>query len=78
MDAVLGIDIAKAKFDVALQGSDGRVRRKSCANTPAGFRELEAWLRCSQAVRATYKTRRARRHDEILKWGHGEPSIPHF
>ena len=45
MDAVLGIDIAKAKFDVALQGPDGRVRRKSCANTPAGFRELEAWLR---------------------------------
>jgi transposase len=45
MDAVLGIDIAKAKCDVALQAPDGRVRRKSCANTPAGFRELEAWLR---------------------------------
>ena len=45
MDAVLGIDIAKAKFDVALQGPDGRVRRKSCANTPTGFRELDAWLR---------------------------------
>lgn len=45
MHAVLGIDIAKAKFDVALQAPDGRVRRKSCANTPAGFRELEAWLR---------------------------------
>lgn len=44
MDAVLGIDIAKAKFDVALQGPDGRVRRKNCANTPAGFRELDAWL----------------------------------
>ena len=44
MDAVLGIDIAKAKFDVALQGSDGRVRRKSCANTPAGFAELTRWL----------------------------------
>jgi transposase len=45
MDAVLGIDIAKAKFDVALQYPDGRVRRKSCANTPAGFRDLDAWLR---------------------------------
>lgn len=44
MDTVLGIDIAKAKFDVALQSPDGRVRRKSCANTPAGFRDLEAWL----------------------------------
>lgn len=45
MDAVLGIDIAKAKFDVALQEPDGRVRRKSCANNPAGFRDLDAWLR---------------------------------
>lgn len=44
MDAVLGIDIAKAKFDVALERSDGRVWRKSCVNTPAGFRELDAWL----------------------------------
>jgi transposase len=45
MDAVLGIDIAKAKFEVALQWPDGRVRRKSCPNTPAGFRELDGWLR---------------------------------
>lgn len=51
MDAVLGIDMAKAKFDVALQGPDGRVRRKSCANTPAGFRELEAWLRRQPVTR---------------------------
>ena len=45
MDAVLGIDIAKAKFDVALQDLSGRVRRKSCANSSTGFRELDAWLR---------------------------------
>src|SRR5436189_239211 len=44
MDAVLGIDIAKAKFDVALQFADGRVRRKSCVNSPAGFAELHQWL----------------------------------
>lgn len=44
MDAVLGIDIAKAKFDVALVRPDGKVRRKSCANTPAGFADLTAWL----------------------------------
>src|SRR5689334_6755751 len=37
VDAVLGIDIAKAKFDVALRRVDGTVRRKSCPNTPAGF-----------------------------------------
>ena len=44
MDSVLGIDISKAKFDVALQLPDGRVRRKSCVNTPVGFRELAVWL----------------------------------
>ena len=49
MGVVLGIDIAKAKFDVALQLTDGRVRRKSCPNTPAGFRELEAWLHRHEA-----------------------------
>lgn len=45
MDVVLGIDIAKAKFDVALRWPDGRIRRKSCANTRAGFSELASWLR---------------------------------
>ena len=44
MDGVLGIDIAKAKFDVALLRPDGKIRRKSCANTPGGFGELTAWL----------------------------------
>src|SRR4051812_13572475 len=44
VDAVLGIDIAKAKFDVALLLPDGKLRRKSCANTPAGFVELTRWL----------------------------------
>lgn len=44
MEAVLGIDIAKATFDVALLTPDGRVRRKSCANTPAGFADLARWL----------------------------------
>jgi transposase len=41
---VLGIDIAKAKFDVALLRPDGKIRRKSCANTAAGFAELTGWL----------------------------------
>lgn len=43
MDGVLGIDIAKAKFDVALLVG-GKRRRKAFANTPAGWRELQAWL----------------------------------
>ena len=44
MDAVLGIDIAKAKFQVVLLTPDDKVRHKSCTNTPAGFGELAAWL----------------------------------
>jgi len=44
VEASLGIDIAKATFAVALLTADGRVRHKSCANTPAGFRDLATWL----------------------------------
>jgi transposase len=44
VDAVLGIDIAKAKFDVALILPDGKIRRKSCPNTPTGFADLTRWL----------------------------------
>ena len=44
VEASLGIDIAKAKFAAALLTSDGKVRHKSCANTPAGFADLAAWL----------------------------------
>lgn len=45
MDVVLGIDISKAKFDVALRWPDERLRRKSFANTSKGFAELAAWLK---------------------------------
>src|SRR6186997_2660903 len=51
MDVVLGIDIAKAKFDVALIRCDGTVRRKSCPNTAAGFRELTTWLTRQEVAR---------------------------
>ena len=44
MDAVLGIDIAKAKFNVTLLFPDGTRRRKACANSPAGCAELLAWV----------------------------------
>jgi transposase len=50
MDAVLGIDIAKAKFNVTLQFPDGRRRRKVCANSAAGFVELVGWLRRHDAA----------------------------
>lgn len=44
MDGVLGIDVAKAKFVSTLLTPDGKRRRKSCPNTPAGFDELAGWL----------------------------------
>lgn len=51
MDAVLGIDIAKAKFAAALMRPDGKVRHKSCANTPTGFADLAVWLQRQQVMR---------------------------
>lgn len=39
----LGIDIAKAKFDVAL-GIDQKFRTKSFDNNPKGYAQLDAWL----------------------------------
>jgi len=44
MDAVLGIDVAKHKFDVTLILPSGARRRKACANSVAGFADLAAWL----------------------------------
>jgi len=44
VEAVLGIDIAKATFHAALLRPDGKVRHKSCPNTPGGFQHLAEWL----------------------------------
>jgi transposase len=44
MNYVLGIDVAKAKLDVALRRPDGKFRHKVVENTPAGFMSLSAWL----------------------------------
>ena len=46
---VLGIDISKAKFDVALLKGEHKIKSKVFANTPLGFAELQEWLN-SQAV----------------------------
>lgn len=40
----LGIDIAKASYQVSLKRPDGRRREKSCRNTPAGHAALLLWL----------------------------------
>ena len=40
---VLGIDIAKQKFDVALL-ADGKTKHKTCKNSTEGFDTLMIWL----------------------------------
>ena len=42
--AIVGIDVAKAKLDVALKRPAGKWRSKVVANTAAGFAELRLWL----------------------------------
>lgn len=44
MNFILGIDVAKAKLDVALRLPDGKIRSKVVDNTPDGFANLLAWL----------------------------------
>ena len=41
--AVLGIDIAKQKFDVALL-LEGKTKHKACKNSAEGFETLRLWL----------------------------------
>jgi len=41
---VLGIDIAKLKFNVCLINSQGKLRHKLFPNTAAGFEQLQQWL----------------------------------
>ena len=42
--SVLGIDVAKLKFNVCLLGEDGKLRHRVFPNTAAGFSALAAWL----------------------------------
>lgn len=46
---ILGIDIAKAKFDVCLQLARGGLRRQSFPNNADGFTQLQHWLQVHQA-----------------------------
>lgn len=43
LSAVLGIDLAKQKFDVALF-VNGKTRHKTCKNSAEGFEALKLWL----------------------------------
>jgi transposase len=42
--SILGIDISKLKFDVALLRDNGKFKHRVFPNTPAGFLQLSAWL----------------------------------
>jgi transposase len=44
MKYVLGIDVAKAKLDVALRLPNGKIRSKVVENTTQGFQALSVWL----------------------------------
>ena len=50
--SVLGIDIAKQKFDVALL-MDGKTKHKTCKNSAEGFETLTLWLE-KQGIRKVH------------------------
>jgi len=43
LSIVLGIDVAKQKFDAALL-VDGKTKHKTCKNSAEGFEALTLWL----------------------------------
>lgn len=43
-NVILGVDISKATFDVALL-NDNKVKTKKFSNTSKGFSELKQWLK---------------------------------
>jgi transposase len=53
--AVLGIDVAKAKLDVALQLANGKIRSKVVDNNLVGFQTLTDWLAKHRPVPADGK-----------------------
>ena len=48
LSVVLGVDIAKLKFDVCLVKENQKVKHKVFANTKHGFEQLVAWLASRQ------------------------------
>ncbi len=51
IDKVLGIDVSKRKFDVALRWKEGKTRSHKFSNSQKGFRELAEWLKKMGAER---------------------------
>ena len=50
MKHILGVDVAKAKLDVALRLVDGKYRSKVVDNSPAGLAQLLHWLQKHEVV----------------------------
>ena len=50
--SVLGIDIAKQKFDAALL-AEGKAKHKTCKNSAEGFEMLRLWLE-KQGIRKVH------------------------
>jgi transposase len=50
---VLGIDIAKLKFNACLLNTGGKLKHKVFPNTEVGFQQLDAWLIKHEAGRVT-------------------------
>ncbi len=48
-EAILGVDIAKRKFDVALL-INGKLKHKVFSNNQEGFEELELWSRSMEQI----------------------------
>ncbi len=49
LSVVLGVDIAKLKFDVCLIKENGKAKHKVFVNTKHGFEQLVVWLSSHQA-----------------------------
>ncbi len=47
---ILGIDIAKDKFDIALYQGKGLLATGQFSNNPAGFQKLSQWLKHRSGV----------------------------
>ena len=60
-EPILGIDIAKLKFNVCLIQQSGKLKHKLFANTASGFEQLSEWL-SKQGVRACPRLPGSHRH----------------
>ena len=58
LSVVLGVDIAKLKFDVCLIKENGKAKHKVFTNTTHGFEQLVVWLNSHQAGICTFVWKR--------------------